>query len=275
VDYQANRQPVVTFTLISINVLVFLIEILAASDGNGGAFLREFGLVPAAHGWWAWVTSMFLHGGIFHLVGNMIYLFLFGACIEDILGRTKFTFFYLGGGLLANIMQVVLGGEANNYIPIVGASGAISACIGAFLVVLPKTHINFRYLFLWFYTGEFWLRSWIVISLWFIMDFISLLVSLNNPNSQGGVAVGAHVGGTVAGAICMLILRKKEAAEIEPAPAIRINQVMIAKSAPGESQPPVNLYLDGNQAGPYEVIQSATCWNSARFRSPRIIGARA
>src|SRR5687767_6283426 len=139
VDYQAQRYPVVTFTLMGINVVVFLGLIAAFVSGAGMEVMMNFGLVPANHGWWAWVTSMFLHGGIFHLLGNMVYLFLFGACVEDLLGRGKFIAFYLGGGLIANLIQVVFSTDLSSDIPIVGASGAISACIGAFLVILPKT----------------------------------------------------------------------------------------------------------------------------------------
>src|SRR5262245_29694697 len=99
-DYRAERQPVVTFTLIGINIAVFLLEIVAAANGGDETMFRTLGLVPADHGWWAWITSTFLHAGFFHLIGNMAYLYIFGACVEDILGRGKFAAFYLGGGLV-------------------------------------------------------------------------------------------------------------------------------------------------------------------------------
>jgi membrane associated rhomboid family serine protease len=248
VDYQAQRYPVVTFTLIGINVVAFLGLIVAVISGAGMEVMMNFGLVPAKHGWWAWITSMFLHGGIFHILGNMVYLFLFGACVEDILGRGKFIAFYLGGGLIANLIQVVFSTDLSSDIPIVGASGAISACIGAFLVILPKTEINFRYLIMWFYTGEFWLRSWIVISIWFLMDFVSFLIDLNDPQEGGGVAFGAHVGGTVAGAIFMLAMRRKlnagEAAPRRPA-AQKPTRVDPSGAVP------IYLSIDGNQTGPF------------------------
>jgi membrane associated rhomboid family serine protease len=257
VDYQAQRYPVVTFTLMGINVVVFLAQIVAAISGAGMEMMMNFGLVPANHGWWAWLTSTFLHGGIFHLLGNMVYLFLFGACVEDILGRGKFVAFYLAGGLMANAIQVVFSTDLNSGIPIVGASGAISACIGAFLVILPKTEINFRYLLFWFYTGEFWLRSWIVISVWFLMDFVSFLIDLNNPTEGGGVAFGAHVGGTVAGAVAMLALRRKTDAP-EPvampktsAKPAALRPIAVTAASIRDDGMPVYLSIDGNQTGPF------------------------
>jgi membrane associated rhomboid family serine protease len=252
VDYQAQRYPVVTFSFMGICVVVFLAQIAAVVSGAGREMIMSFGLVPAQHGWWAWITSIFLHGGIFHLLGNMVYLFLFGACVEDILGRGKFVAFYLGGGLIANAIQVVFSNDLNSSLPIVGASGAISACIGAFLVMLPKTEINFRYLIFWFYTGEFWIRSWIVISFWFLLDFVSFVVDLNNPNEDGGVAFGAHVGGTIAGSVTMLILRRKTSDESAPLPRpSALKPAMVSPQIDPPGTLPVYLSIDGNQTGPF------------------------
>src|SRR5437588_5426075 len=103
VDYRAERYPVVTFTLIGINIALFAIEVVALISGAGHDMIMTFGLVPSEIRLWSWITSMFLHGGIFHLVGNMVYLFLFGACVEDILGRGKYLAFYLGSGFMANL----------------------------------------------------------------------------------------------------------------------------------------------------------------------------
>src|SRR5687767_5108280 len=90
VDYQASRYPVVTFTFMGLCVLVFAGQLAASAAGVSGDIYLNFGLVPAHHGVWAWLTSIFLHGGFFHLAGNLIYLFLFGSCVEDIIGRAKF-----------------------------------------------------------------------------------------------------------------------------------------------------------------------------------------
>ena len=256
VDYRAQRYPVVTLTLIGINNFLFVLEIMAAMNGGADAMIMKFGLVPESPAWYAWFTSIFLHGGILHLLGNMIYLYLFGACVEDLLGRGKFIAFYLAGGLVANGIQVMFSTDLSSDVPIIGASGAISACIGAFLVVLPKTQINFRYLFFWFYTGEFWIRSWIVISFWFLIDFISFIIDLANPTAGGGVAFGAHVGGTIAGTVAMLAMRKRLTAsqeEFAPARAKTLSAVPIAARIDPDpvSAAPVYLSINGNQSGPY------------------------
>ena len=254
VDYQANRFPVVTFWLMGINVVIFAGQAVAFFSGGFDHIVMNFGLVPANHGWWAWITSMFLHGGPFHLLGNMVYLFLFGSCVEDILGRAKFLAFYLGGGLVANLIQVVFSTDLSSDIPIIGASGAISACIGAFLVVLPKTGINFRYLIFWFWTGEFWLKSWIVITVWFLMDFVSFVIDLNNPTEGGGVAFGAHVGGMLGGLFAMWLMRPRSESADATRPSIGAGVVRVAARIP-EDDPagtlPVYISIDGNQTGPF------------------------
>src|SRR4051812_7849947 len=248
VDYQASRYPTVTLTFIGICVVVFAGQLAAVAAGVGHDVYMNFGLVPAQHGWWAWVTSIFLHGGILHLVGNIIYLFLFGSCVEDTIGRGKFVGFYLVGGLVANIIQVLFSTDINSHLPIIGASGAISACIGAFLVLLPKTGINFRYFIFWFYTGDFWLPSWVVITFWFLMDLVSMLITLNDTSGEGGVAFGAHVGGTIAGALMMLALRKKTG---EPEKILRKAAPLAQVPADPPGTPPVYLSVDGNQTGPF------------------------
>jgi membrane associated rhomboid family serine protease len=104
VDYEASRYPVVTFSIMGLCTVIFAGQLAAIASGVGSEIYMNFGLVPAQHGFWAWITNLFLHGGFFHLVGNMIYLFLFGSCIEDTIGRGKFVAFYLIGGLIANII---------------------------------------------------------------------------------------------------------------------------------------------------------------------------
>src|ERR1044071_2301857 len=144
VDYQARRYPVVTFTLMGLNAVIYLVSLalFLAGKGESEPLIMHLGLIPDEKTWWTWVTSMFVHAGLFHFAGNMIYLFLFGACVEDLLGRPRFSLFYLAGGLIANFTQVVFATAQETDVPIVGASGAITACIGAFLIVLPRTKIN-------------------------------------------------------------------------------------------------------------------------------------
>jgi membrane associated rhomboid family serine protease len=256
VDYQARRYPVVTFTLMGLNIALYLVALAIFFAGHNEAdpLIMNLGLIPAEKTFWTWFTSQFVHAGFFHLLGNMIYLFLFGACVEDLLGRPLFSIFYLAGGLVANLSQVVLTTELEADIPIVGASGAISACIGAFLIVLPRTKINFRY-FAWVFfrvfSGEFWLSAWIVIAFWFLLDFASLILQLGLGGGHGGVAFGAHVGGTVAGALVMWAMRRRlqRPDDGQPAPG----PIRIAPPAPQEADEPATVYLsiDGQQVGPY------------------------
>src|SRR5688500_2122170 len=96
------------------NVVIFLAEIVAAMSGAGLEMVMTFGLVPVQRGWWSWISSIFLHFEILHLLGNMVFLFLFCACVEDILGRGKFVAFYLGGGLIANAIQVLASNDLNS-----------------------------------------------------------------------------------------------------------------------------------------------------------------
>ena len=151
-----------------------------------------------------WVSHMFLHAGFLHLLGNMVYLFLFGAVIEDQLGRFKFLLFFLIGGLIAAAVHIIFSSPSSAAIPMVGASGAISSCLGAFVILHPQTHVHFRYFF-WlifpFLNGEFTLPSWLVISLWFLNDLIGFGMETLAPKNGGGVAFAAHIGGTVAGLI--------------------------------------------------------------------------
>jgi len=258
VDYEARRYPVVTFTLMGLNVALYLVALALFFAGKDEAdpLVMNLGLVPSEKTLWTWLTSVFVHAGFFHLAGNMIYLFLFGACVEDLMGRLRFSLFYLAGGLVANLSQVCLTTDLEADVPIVGASGAISACIGAFLIVLPRTKINFRY-FGWFFfrvfSGEFWLPAWIVIAFWFLLDFASLILHLGSAGAGGGVAFGAHVGGTVAGALAMWIMRRslKTFDDDQPgSPQLPLASPALETSSPDE---PATVYLsiDGQQVGPY------------------------
>jgi membrane associated rhomboid family serine protease len=252
VDYRARRLPVVTFTLIGLNGLLYLISFLFDLAGKGEAdpLLMSLGLIPAQKTWWTWITSIFVHAGFFHIAGNMIYLFLFGACVEDIMGRWGFTLFYLAGGLIANLSQVLLTTGAEAEVPIVGASGAICAAIGAFLIVLPRTKINFRYfgwVFFRVFSGEFWLSARVVIAFWFIMDFVSLILNLGRDSGGGGVAFGAHVGGTAAGAFATWIMRRS----LKPADSgeVELRPIAPVRMAPETAH--IYLYVNEQQIGPF------------------------
>ncbi len=199
VDYHARRYPVVTFTLMGLNAVLYVISLIYFfGDHFNDPLIPNLGLIPAEKTWYTWITSIFVHADFFHFAGNMIYLFLFGSCLEDLMGRPWYTVFYIGGGLLANLTQVIFTTSTEADIPIVGASGAISACIGGFVILLAKTKINFKWIFwIWFriFNGEFALPAWLVITFWFLMDFGSLLLSLHENDGGGGVAVTLTLAG--------------------------------------------------------------------------------
>src|SRR5580765_4305622 len=188
VDYRAQRYPMVTFTLMGLNTLIYLVELVfylfALEHGTHHEVeewvQQHFWLIPNQSAWYTYITTLFVHAGIFHLAGNMIYLYLFGACVEDILGRWQFVVYYLVGGLAADFGYIANVPEHfASDIPLGGASGAISACLGGFILLLPKTKINFRWFF-WLlrpFTGEFWLPAWLVLSFWFLEDLAAAIMT--------------------------------------------------------------------------------------------------
>lgn len=216
VDYRAQRYPVVTFTMMGLCIVVWVLETILRLSGNNEPegeslvpwFFSTFGLVPADGRIFPWLTYMFVHGGFFHLLFNMIYLFLFGSCVEDILGRVRFTIFYVAGGVLAALAQIAFtAAHFESTIPLVGASGAISACMGAFLPLFYKTRIDFKW-FLWiiFYirVGEFSIKAWIVMSCWFLKDVAYAILSYD---AGVGTAFAAHAGGWVSGLGAMFLFK--------------------------------------------------------------------
>jgi membrane associated rhomboid family serine protease len=270
VEYNARRYPMVTFTLMGINVLFYLLSLIFFfSHLDGDPEQREWvvmnlGMIPEENVWWTYLTSMFVHADFFHILGNMIYLFLFGSCLEDLIGRWQFSVFYLFSGVAATIAYtIVTPGGPESSIPLVGASGAISACIGGFVLVLAKTKINFRYV-IWFFfrlwSGDFWLPAWLVISFWFLMDLFWAVLSLKVPDANGGVAFAAHVGGTLVGAGLIGAWKllpqsfKPRPEEEEEIPARVYVNVPVGNAAEVAA---IYLHHSGEQLGPFTSAQVA------------------
>ena len=265
----------VTFTLMGLCTIIYLITlVLQISNGEGVTewVVQNLWLVPAESHWWAYITYMFVHGGILHLVGNMIYLFLFGSCVEDIIGRVHFIVFYFLSGLIASFVYVAMSpGHFASEIPMGGASGAISGCIGGFLLLLARTKIEFKYiLFIFFYfrAGEFFLPAWLVISFWFLRDFASM-VAESAFGRHAGVAFAAHVGGTLGG-LALIALEKprlKRLGQLDEEQEVEAPQTItnrVAATRPGAMRtaaptmletPTIYLFLNGGQAGPYTMSQ--------------------
>jgi membrane associated rhomboid family serine protease len=258
VDHPMRRWPVLTFILLGINTLIYLLSLLFffSNPEETDPLIVSGGVIPAHWTFWSLLTHQFVHAGFFHFVGNMIYLYLFGACIEDLFGRVGFPIFFVAGGVAAALAQVMFTTSLQDEIPIVGASGAISACLGAFVVALPKTRINLRY-FGWIlrpFGGDFWLPAWVVISFWFGCDLLSLLADLGGETGTGGVAFAAHIGGTLAGAGFMWAIRGRVLGSVEdeaPQKPTRAEREVPHKGDPAE----IYLLVGGNQAGPYALTQ--------------------
>ena len=176
----SRTAPVVTVTLIGINILAFLLQMAQGPETE--AFVRTWGLVPAMFSWVTVFTSMFLHGGLFHLGGNMLYLWIFGDNVEDRLGHGRFLLFYLLCGVAAAVAQSMILPESR--VPMVGASGAIAGIMGAYFVLYPRSRIvTLVPIFIFFQIVE--IPAIFFLGLWFVLQFLS---------GVGSVEIGrAHV----------------------------------------------------------------------------------
>ena len=193
---QVYTRTIATGALIAINVVIFLYQsVLSTSALN--EFVTEFGIVPDQFHPVTLATSMFLHGGWMHLLGNMLFLWVFGRKIEDLIGSSKFVGFYLLGGLTAAVVHVI----ANPYsrVPTIGASGAIAAVMGAYLIKFPRSKIvTLVPLFVFVTTME--LPAYLLLLYWFGIQFLSGVGSLAQVDyTGGGIAWFAHIGGFLAG----------------------------------------------------------------------------
>ena len=226
---RSGRGPAyITLGLLALNIGVFLFEL---SLGSGiDRFLSTYGAVPAEiltgrdlppagpyPVYLQLLTSMFLHGGWLHLLGNMAYLRVFGDDIEDALGHGLYLLFYLGAGLAASLTHILLSGPGSS-IPSVGASGAIAGVLGAYLVLFPKRQVHVLVPSLYFSTAR--VSALLMLGIWFALQFFSGLAALSGDTAEtGGVAVWAHVGGFVVGVLVGLLVRGMTGVRANPARA--------------------------------------------------------
>ena len=222
-DNPTERPPVVTIALILLCVMVFLYQ-ASLLPRPSETFVFQYGAIPAllfgeadlppsitvgipAYG--TLLTSMFLHGGWMHLLGNMLYLWIFGDNVEDVMGHARFVLFYVTCGVLAALSHAVT--DPTSTIPMVGASGAISGVLGAYILLFPRAHV------LVFMPGVGMLRvaAGVVLGLWFVMQLLSGGMSIGGPG--GGVAFFAHIGGFVAGMTLIVVFKRPEVPFFSPA----------------------------------------------------------
>jgi membrane associated rhomboid family serine protease len=216
-DNPTSRFPVLTLGLILVNTLIFLVR-LALPPETDAVLVRALAFQPArltagsAAAIPTLFTSQFLHGGILHLGGNMLYLWIFGNNIEDQLGRIRFVPFYLGCGLLAGLTQWVE--SPHSRIPVVGASGAIAGVLGAYAILFPRARIHtLVIIFLFLRVVPLPAAAWL--GIWFLIQALSAAVT--HGHTGGGVAWFAHLGGFVAG---LLLIRLVAPRPSRPAPSL-------------------------------------------------------
>ncbi len=223
-NIKTDRFPIVTVALIAINTIVYFF----LQKHTGGPFsgldetnVREFGAVPcrlasacpagapvdaAQPASLTVLTSMFMHGGILHLAGNMLFLWIFGNNVEDAMGRVKFVLFYLAGGVAALALQTAVG--VDSVAPTVGASGAIAAVLGGYILLYPRARVvTLIFIILFFTILE--LPAMLVLGLWFAEQALFGATNLTNPTGGGGgVAYFAHIGGFAFGLLVIRMLAR-------------------------------------------------------------------
>ena len=218
-DQPRYSTPFVNGFLIALNILVYLFQ-LSLDPRSYELFARQFGVVPSHLSAFlagspkyplaaiviSFFTSMFLHAGWMHVLGNMWFLYIFGDNIEDYLGHFKYFVFYVLCGLFAMGTQVAIYPYSN--LPTVGASGAIAGVLGAYFILYPRARV-----LTWFFVFVFYFPAWVMLGYWFVLQFFAGAVSLSMAQAGrdvGGVAVWAHVGGFVAGLVMVKLFPERE-----------------------------------------------------------------
>lgn len=199
-EIPSRRTPYINYLLIGINVLVFVWQFMVGQTDP--ELVYQFALVPAQvtggltpDDFLHVLTSMFMHGGIAHIGGNMLYLWIFGDNIEDAMGHRRYLVFYLLGGVIASVAHIL--STPNSQIPTVGASGAIAAVLGAYLILFPRARV-LTLVSLGFFIRLTMVPAILVLGLWFVLQLFQGVLSLGGPD-VGGVAFWAHIGGFVVG----------------------------------------------------------------------------
>jgi rhomboid family protein len=202
-DNPVGTVPFVTYLIIGANIAVFILQFVSGENARG--IVYAYGAIPrnilsfnsdqAISPALTVFTSMFMHGGLVHLGGNMLYLWIFGNNIEDVLGHLRFFIFYLFSGVVSAYSYALT--APSSTIPMIGASGAISGVLGAYILLFPQARVH-TIVFLGFFIQSIRIPALIVIGFWAIIQFVSGLLAHTGPD-QGGIAWFAHIGGFVAG----------------------------------------------------------------------------
>jgi len=204
----SERTPYVTYTLIAVNIAIFLWGMVAfPSERELFRFQLEWGMIPArisaGDGYETLITSIFLHGGFMHLAGNMLFLFIFGDNLEDDMGHLPFLVFYMAAGIGADLAQYATAPLSN--VPTIGASGAIAGVMGGYLLLYPKAKVDILLIFIIIFK-VIPVPAWLMLGLWFGLQLFN---GLGADPETGGVAYWAHAGGFVIGLLlCVPLWRR-------------------------------------------------------------------
>jgi len=204
-DTQRRTFPIVTYALIVLNILFFLVEL-----SGGESFIMQWSFVPRrfmanpAGDFQTIFTSMFMHAGWVHLLGNMLYLWIFGDNVEDQFGHAKFVIFYLLCGIAATFAQMLF--NSGSSVPNLGASGAIAGVLGAYIILFPRGQVRVL-----MGRGIIPMPALVVIGLWIVLQLVSGIGSISQSADTGGVAYLAHIGGFVAGIVLTFLFRTSSA----------------------------------------------------------------
>ena len=215
-DYNPSKNfPLITITLIAVNIIIFIQMLSMPNEGQ--ELVTRFSFIPSylSKGvapetyfhpiWVTMITSQFLHGSIMHILGNMLFLWIFGNNIEDIMGPIPFLIFYLLCGVIAAGSHYYI--DPSSTIPTIGASGAISGVLGAYIVRFPRAQIDTCLFFIIITVIR--LPAIVVLGIWFLLQLVSGMGTLGD-KSSGGVAFWAHIGGFIAGMILENFFAKRE-----------------------------------------------------------------
>lgn len=208
VTQPSYSRPIVTVLLIAVNMMVFFHEVWLDPYSYNN-FMRLYSLRPAHFHAENLITHMFLHAGWLHVLGNMLFLWVFGDNVEDVLGHAKYLLFYLLCGVTAGLAQVAI--DPGSRIPMVGASGAIAGVMGAYLVKFPRSEVKMFAWFILIFTFD--VPAWAMLIYWFAIQLFSGYSAIGEAaqgGSQGGTAFFAHIGGFIMGIILIFLLGTRQ-----------------------------------------------------------------
>jgi len=209
-DVPSRSFPWVTIFLILLNSSAFLWEVFLGSAAQG--FIENYAVVPRSilslglPRFHTLLTSMFLHGGWGHIIGNMLYLWIFGDNVEDCLGRFRYLLFYLLCGIVASFAHIVT--SAGSTVPTIGASGAISGVLGGYLLLYPRAGV-WTFIFFGFFIRMIKVPAFLVLGFWILLQLLQGVASLPQADAGGGVAWFAHIGGFFAGLALVKVFQKR------------------------------------------------------------------